>query len=408
MSQFHQGALLLVVVSSALVGIAGQELPGQALPSLISGNERFGRHLLERVHRSTPEHNVVVSPISLSIVFGALRSAADDGDTRREIANAFGWGEYTSLLVPSRMLLAAFEKPGAPPVQRRPLGPPPPPAELPEAAWISNTVLYRGVDTLSERFIATGEKYFGMTFASTSANPTPDDIRQSRGSATGTLPRISSRNDVLVSSGTHLRTAWTGNTFSLSEPFPGEFETVSGRTAVPMLRSEVSTYRYAKTQTFEAVVLPCNRAYLLAVLPAPGQDILSFERGLIASLDAVDAALKPQAGYVTLPPFHIRIEANLRPYLEEMGIRQVFKDLGTIMKVPGSRLTETNQHVDIQVNRGGIRADAETVGGAIYGGVMTASEPFSMTLNRPFVFLIRDSTTDTLLFLGAVVDPSLD
>jgi serine protease inhibitor len=370
MSQFHQGALLLVVVSSALVGIAGQELPGQALPSLISGNERFGRHLLERVHRNTPEHNVVVSPISLSIVFGALRSAADDGDTRREIANAFGWGEYTSLLVPSRMLLAAFEKPGAPPVQRRPLGPP--------------------------------------SFASTSANPTPDDIRQSRGSATGTLPRISSRNDVLVSSGTHLRTAWTGNTFSLSEPFPGEFETVSGRTAVPMLRSEVSTYRYAKTQTFEAVVLPCNRAYLLAVLPAPGQDILSFERGLIASLDAVDAALKPQAGYVTLPPFHIRIEANLRPYLEEMGIRQVFKDLGTIMKVPGSRLTETNQHVDIQVNRGGIRADAETVGGAIYGGVMTASEPFSMTLNRPFVFLIRDSTTDTLLFLGAVVDPSLD
>jgi hypothetical protein len=166
MSQFHQGALLLVVVSSALVGIAGQELPGQALPSLISGNERFGRHLLERVHRSTPEHNVVVSPISLSIVFGALRSAADDGDTRREIANAFGWGEYTSLLVPSRMLLAAFEKPGAPPVQRRPLGPP--------------------------------------SFASTSANPTPDDIRQSRGSATGTLPRISSRNDVLVSSGTHL------------------------------------------------------------------------------------------------------------------------------------------------------------------------------------------------------------
>ena len=56
----------------------------------------------------------------------------------------------------------------------------------------------------------------------------------------------------------------------------------------------------------------------------------------------------------------------------------------------------------------GIRADAETVGGAIYGGIMGATEPFSMKLNRPFIFLIRDMTTDALLFLGGVVDPSLN
>ena len=56
----------------------------------------------------------------------------------------------------------------------------------------------------------------------------------------------------------------------------------------------------------------------------------------------------------------------------------------------------------------GIRADAETVGGAIYGGIMGATEPSSMKLNRPFIFLIRDMTTDALLFLGAVVDPSLN
>lgn len=43
-----------------------------------------------------------------------------------------------------------------------------------------------------------------------------------------------------------------------------------------------------------------------------------------------------------------------------------------------------------------------------YGGVMGATEPFSMKLNRPFVFLVADSTTDALLFLGAVVDPSLN
>jgi serpin B len=174
-----------------------------------------------------------------------------------------------------------------------------------------------------------------------------------------------------------------------------------------MLTSDVSVYRYVKTEAFEAVVLPTNRAYMLAVLPATGHDLHGLVRELAASPEAIDAALKRQVGTVTMPPFQIRVESNLRRHLEEMGIRQIFKDLGQIIKIPESRLTEINQSVNIQVDRLGIRADAETVGGGIYGGTMGATEPFSMKLNRPFVFLIRDLTTDALLFLGAVVDPSL-
>lgn len=371
-------ALLGAIVSAALVvGADGQEAPGQALPNLIRGNERLGRGLLERVHRSNPDRNVAVSPISVSLILAALQTNADGVDIRREIGTAMGWGEYPNLTVPSRMLLVAFEK----------LDP------LPEAAWISNSVLYRGSNTLSDRFMSSAEKYFGMTFASTGASK----------------PGTASSNDFLVNSRTHLRTAWKGNTFSLSKPFKGEFETAPGRRkVVELLTSEVSTYRYAKTEAFEAVVLPCNRAYLLAVLPAPGHDLVELVRELAASPEAIDAALKRQAGTVTMPPFRIAVEANLRHQLEEMGIRQAFKDLGNIINIPGSRLTEINQRVNIHVDQNGITADAETVAGGIYGGIMAAPEPFSMRLNRPFVFLIRDSTTDALLFLGAVVDPGLN
>jgi len=56
---------------------------GQGLPNLIRGNERFGRMLLESVHRRDPEHNVVVSPISLTIIVAAIQNSSRTGSCAR-------------------------------------------------------------------------------------------------------------------------------------------------------------------------------------------------------------------------------------------------------------------------------------------------------------------------------------
>lgn len=397
------------MLALALVGsVRAQDLPGQALPNLIRGNERFGRLLLQRVHRKAPDRNIVVSPISLSIILGALQSGSWDRHLRKEIGDTFAWGPDRNVALPSRMLLVVFEKPAPPRAPRgrrqdREYLP-----SLPEAAWISNTVLYRGNNTLSEHFVDTAQTYFGMAMRSTGARkPSGRDLPRYTKS-TATPPATSHSNDVLINSTTHLRTAWKGNTFSLSHPHHDDFETASGQVkTVKMLTSDASLYRYAKTEVFEAVVLPCNRAYMLAVLPAPGRDFMEFVGELAASPATVDGVLKEATGTVTMPPFRIQHSAALRQVLEELGIRQVFKDLGRIMTIPGSRLTEINQSVNIEVDRSGIRADAETVGGAIYGGIGGAIEPFRMKLNRPFVFMVRDLTTDVLLFLGVVIDPTL-
>ncbi len=118
--------------------------------------------------------------------------------------------------------------------------------------------------------------------------------------------------------------------------------------------------------------------------------------------------MKLQPGVVVMPPFRVRAQLNLRRPLEEMGVTRIFQDLGTLVNVPRSHLTEVNQRTDIEVNRAGIKADAETAGGGVYGGIGPGvEESFRMELNRPFVFLVRDSITDALLFLGAVVDPTL-
>lgn len=400
--------ILLLLLLASLPSFA-QEGFGRDLPDLIRGNEQFGRKLLALVDSGASNRNIVISPLSLTIVFAAVQTHAEGGraSVRKEMGDAFGWGEYPNLSVPARMLLAAFEKPKKEPSQTRqgsqtlrfPRYPP-------EGAWITNDVLYSGKDTLSARFVSDAQKYYGVTFKSTgSRHPLTADVKNAGHG--NLLPTTSGQDDILISSGTHLQTAWSGNTFSMSRPRQGGFTTASGDLKqVEMLDSELSGYLYAKTDTFEAVVLPCNNAYMLAILPDSGKSLRDLETLLSDSPDSVDAALKKQLGVVTMPTFHFQFETKLREQMEQMGIKKPFEDLGALIRIPKPHLTEVSQRTDIQVDQNGIRASAESIVGAIYGGIGTAQTAFHLELNRPFIFLIRDRTTNALMFLGVVSDPS--
>lgn len=399
---------VLVLVVLAPISCVAQGEPGQALPKLVRSNEMFGRRLLAIVQSDMPGKNVVLSPLSLTMLFADLRSSSEYGPVRSEIGKTFGWGEYPELSIPSRMLLAAFERPEQPsrPGEN-------PRRHLPilrwkaEGTWISNSLFYQGKGTLSPEFVELSEKYFGLKFMSTaSKRPVTNDLK-SAGHREELIPTLSGRDDVLIDSGTHLQTAWYGNTFSMSTAYKSAFQTASGDlNQVEMLDTELEYYFHAKTESFEAVSLPCNGAYMLAILPGPGESIHDLERLLSESPDAIDSALKKELGIVSLPMFRFKFEANLRPQLEQMGIREAFQNIGKIIQIPGSYLAHVSQRIDIQVDKQGIQANAETVAGAVYGGIMSGSSPFQMKLDRPFLFLIRDRTTNALLFLGVVEDPS--
>jgi serpin B len=93
--------------------------------------------------------------------------------------------------------------------------------------------------------------------------------------------------------------------------------------------------------------------------------------------------------------------------IKDMGIRKVFRDLTAIVRIRPSFLTQVAQRADIRVDWSGIYAEAETITGGVIGGIGdTKQEPFRMKIDRPFLFLVRDNATDTLLFIGAVMDPT--
>jgi len=219
------------------------------------------------------------------------------------------------------------------------------------------------------------------------------------------------RNDFWITAYTHLRTAWAGNTFIEAQPAKSGFHLRSGNTVqTDFLTSETTDYPYARTDDFEAALLSCWYASILFVLPAPGTDIAQLEAALAKNPDMVEPYLVSREGDVRMPIFHFSYETDLGDALQKLGVHRIFQNTDTLLSMAPSRqgglLKGVAQKTEITVDKNGIRADSGTISVGAYGGIMGVVQPFHMTLDRPFVFVIRDPITGALLFVGAVMNPA--
>ncbi len=67
---------------------------------------------------------------------------------------------------------------------------------------------------------------------------------------------------------------------------------------------------------------------------------------------------------------------------------------------PGLFLDTVQHEAFIEVDEEGTEAHAAT------GGAMAASHGPTITVDRPFLFVIRDRSTGAILFMGRVADPT--
>jgi serine protease inhibitor len=387
----------------------------------LRANDRFGLKLLDAVHQGTADRNIVISPLPVSLSFAALLQGSDDQMTVEEIHSALTWKSGEALTIAARMLHARFAKPK--PVRAVPLPPPRPgmaPGFLdylkyvssfkPEELWLSGAILYRGQGSLAQDFIDQVRDNFGFAFQVVGRKTPQSRILDKNWDPDIPMPTVRGHHDVWVTSFTHLRTGWEGNTFVESKAVRHGFTLQSGSVVqADFLKSEMFRYPYVQTEDFEAVRLSCRQASILLIVPAPGKDIRQLETALAKDPEGVEGLLREQMGDVDLPPFHFAYGANLQAAIERMGVHRVFHVSAALLRAVsgiGAILDGILQRTEIVVDQNGIRADAGTVFAGIYGGVMAPQAPFHTVLNRPFLFLIRDNVTRALLFVGVVMDPT--
>jgi len=175
--------------------------------------------------------------------------------------------------------------------------------------------------------------------------------------------------------------------------------------SVPMMSRRVDTL-YAEGDGYQAVELPYkgDRVRMLVVLPAPGQ-FEAFERSLDdAQLQAILGALSRQDIMLFMPRFQFEASFNLSKILAAMGMPDAFDpEKADFSGMDGTRtlyISHVLHKAFVAVDEMGTEAAAAT---AVI--VNKESLPMMVEIDRPFLFVIRDAETDSLLFIGRVVDP---
>ena len=138
-------------------------------------------------------------------------------------------------------------------------------------------------------------------------------------------------------------------------------------------------------------------------LPAEGVSAEEFASGLDGeALSTLTGLLQSDRIKVTLPKFKAEYETSLNATLQHLGMRDAFTpsaDFSGMSKEP-LMISEVKQKTFIEVNEEGSEAAAVTSVAVMRTSL--APEPLEFRVDRPFVFLIRELTSGTVLFMGLV------
>jgi serpin B len=162
---------------------------------------------------------------------------------------------------------------------------------------------------------------------------------------------------------------------------------------------------YAAGDDYQAVALPYQggRAEMLVLVPTG--DLAAFEQTLSAErLSEIVAALEPQDVKLYLPRFSFASELSLAQTLAALGMADAFDE----QRADFSGMTDEARLVLRHVAHQAVVAVDElgTEAAAATGIVAEiVSMPTEVRADKPFVFVIRDKPTGTVLSVGRVVDP---
>lgn len=182
----------------------------------------------------------------------------------------------------------------------------------------------------------------------------------------------------------------------------------------PVLNPERSAYDLKPNPDgFQLLELPYrgNALAMVIVLPKKPDGLPALEQRLTADIiNTWLEAMRKQTVHVYLPKFTLETTYDLPTTLSAMGMPTAFESGGFtgVSDAPeASTLALSNvvHKAFVEVNEEGTEAAAATAVTAVAIGAMLKPPVPTFRADRPFLFLIRDIQSGTILFLGRMMDP---
>ena len=371
------------------------------MSQLANASNRFGFNLFTQIRNQQPQDNLVISPSSVAIALAMVRNGTN-GTAKEEMTRALELDLLEpSVVDQSYQRLMETLKTADPNVK----------IAIANSFWVNQNI------TLKQQFIKDAEEFYeaevtNLDFADSQTTNIINNwvAKNTANKITQIVDSVSPEDALYLINAIYFKGIWT-NKFDANATVEQPFYT-NGSPQPHMMMNQTGDYRYYQSDRFQAVRLPYGKKEELGMyifLPQEDSSLAEFNEQLnIDNWQEWLSQMRSQKGNLTIPRFKLEYETDLVEYLSALGMKQIFSsskaDFSAMTDVPVA--VDTVKHKTfIEVNEEGTEAAAVTSIGIRITSAMPEDTPFNMNVNRPFFFAIRDDITETVLFMGNVVEP---
>lgn len=366
----------------------------EAEKAVVAADNRFGFELLRVLAGDDPGGNVFISPISVSMALGMTANGAG-GDTYDAMIRTLG-KEYldpTQVNQSYRELRAMLQ--GLDPKV---------------AVEIANSIWYRQGYPVLPAFLDAGRTWFdadieGLDFAEPASvdriNGWADE--KTHGLIDQVIERIEPDVVMYLMNAIYFKGAWQ-YAFDPDDTVDGPFTNADGTVStLPMMALEADL-PVLITDRFRAFELPYGDSLFSMTVVVPSGT--ETAHALVQDLDqdawsAWAAQFRTARMRIALPRFRTEYKASLKPALASLGMEPAFDpsvaDFSRLVEGGGPWIDDVIHQAVVIVNEEGTEAAAVTT--VI---IIETSVGPEIRVDRPFLFLIRERVTGTILFAGLI------
>jgi serpin B len=397
------GIVLIGITIMNLRATAGQDAgakPDADMTAVAEGNTHFALELYGRLREQ--KGNLFLSPLSLSTVL-AMTYAGARGETATEMAGVLHFDLPAERLHPAfAKLLADLDvKEGQPPYR----------------LYVANALWADQKHKFLPEFVARAKTNYGAGVQAVDFEGALEPARQTINTwvadqTQGKIPELigpgvlTPATVLVLTNAIYFKGDWVTK-FDKAKTADAPFTRADGKTAPTPMMNQTTTFGYFERPTFQMLELPYAGDVLsmIILLPRQSSGLVDLEKTLDANaLADWLSKLARQDVQVALPRFTMTGEFRLDQVLQAMGMRAAFRaaDFSGMDGTKSLFIGAVIHKAFVDVNEEGTEA-AGASGVAMMKSAMRPAPVFRA--DHPFLFLVRDKRTGSILFIGRVENP---
>lgn len=396
------------VAKSELARDPSPAVTREDLDALVAGNNAFALDLYQVLRGA--DGNLVYSPFSMSIAL-AMTYAGARGETESQMAQALHFDLPQERLHPAFNALdlqlessPQVESEAEQPLQLR----------IANAVWAEQTYQFLPafLDTLALNYGAGVRLADFMNASEASRREINGWVSdETEGKIKDLIPEgaVDALTRMVLVNAIYFKADWQAQ-FSPDSTFDAPFHLLDGsQVELPTMHQGLFT-RFAVGGDWQAIELPYVGETAAMVILVPDEGAFEqFESGLNAELlSTILTNMEPTSVELALPKFEFTSEMGLADPLKSLGMRDAFQegqaDLSGMDGTHELYISAVVHKAFVAVDEEGTEAAAAT--GVIVGVTSAPLFEVTLTIDRPFIFLIRDLQTGQILFIGRVLNPA--